>query len=98
MSRFGFKQKDNTTAIPTTATVAVAPTTMPTTIDGVPVVVGTTTIGIEGDLYVNLVHANEHHVRINNLPMNIDERVEHIKKMLIIFPHTAKIEQYTVTR
>ena len=100
MSRFGTKQRDITTATPATATVArtIAITTMPKEISGIPVVIKTTTIGVSGEIYANFVHANDHYVKIDNLPKNIEERVVYIRKMLISFPSTATIEQYTVTR
>ena len=99
MSKFGFKQKDNTPIPPATGTIYSTRTTkMPITIDGASVLNKTTTIGIDGDIYANFVHENDHHVRIDNLPEDIKKRVKYLKKMLAVFPNTVTIEIFTVTR
>ena len=94
MSKFGTKQTATTA---TTTTTTATATTMPKEISGIPVVTETTTIGVNGDMFANFIHANDHHVKVHNLPVDMDERIEHLKKMLVIFP-AAKIEVVTVTR
>ena len=96
MSIFGFKQ-DKKTATPATATVTKTPTKLPREIQGVPVVTQTTTIGVKGDVFANFVHANEHSIKIHRLPEDINKRIEHLEKMLAIFP-SVRIEVVTVTR